>query len=51
MSKRDITFDYMDFLYFNTGYIDMNKMIQTSDGFTICMTPLPEMLLNMGYEE
>ncbi|MDE6688216.1 MAG: hypothetical protein K2K17_12960 [Lachnospiraceae bacterium] len=40
---------YIEFI--NAGYIDMNKMIQTRDGFTICMTPLPEILLDMGYEE
>lgn len=38
---------YIEFI--NEGYIDMNKMIQTRDGFTICMTPLPEILWNMGY--
>ena len=40
---------YIEFI--NAGYIDMNKMIQTDDGFTICMTPLPKILSNMGYGE
>ncbi|MDE6712661.1 MAG: C-type lectin domain-containing protein, partial [Lachnospiraceae bacterium] len=38
---------YIEFI--NAGYIDMNKMIQTSDGFTICMTPLSEILDHLNY--
>ena len=33
----------------NAGYIDMNTMIQTEDGFAICMTPVSEILNKLGY--
>ncbi|MDE6713735.1 MAG: thrombospondin type 3 repeat-containing protein, partial [Lachnospiraceae bacterium] len=33
----------------NDGYIDMKTMIQTEDGFTICMTPVCDILNELGY--
>lgn len=35
----------------NDGYIDMKTMIQTEDGFTICMTPISEIFNQLGYKE
>ena len=37
--------------YVNNMYISMDSLFSTGDGFTICLTPLCEILKKMGYPE
>ena len=50
---RRLVFDDYPDLYdelINKKYIDMNKMCQTEDGFTICMTPIADIYRNIGFD-